>query len=319
MRTLKRTTPLCVFFLFLTSYIGAQCADQTGFARKLCEAKNGANPSASSTINSLGQVSKSTALTTSYNDSIHGTLLPPATSPAPYKPLLEQKRADDGSFVLEEGAYETTVEGYLLDLGAQPTKPGAFFPAPFKGARSQIVQAALKQAELHPELSQGDLQGLISAVVANADIEVMSGPLQQAAVTLLTHDQLKQLQGASTEHAAQNALGGILRGQLHKYGIDKQIDQTQAKIESTAGYQNAAGVMANVAVQPVSILPTARGSWVLMPGDFYVRYLPEGNSKVLLQVMVAPGKHATFDPTAYVLVLGATPSMRLGITVRGAR
>jgi hypothetical protein len=316
MRPFKRTTPLCVFFLFLTSYINAQCADQTGFARQACEAKNGANPSASSMINSLGEVSKSTALTTSYNDSIHETLLPPTTNPLPYKQLLEQKRANDGSFVLEEGAYEAHVEGYLLDMGLQQTKPGAVFPAPFKGARAQIVQSALKQAELHPELSQADLQGLISAVVANADIEAMSGPLQQAAVTLLTRDQLKQLQGASVEHAAQRALGGILRGQLDKYGISKKADQAQLKIESSSGYQNAAGVMANVAVQPISILPTARGSWVLMPGDFYVRYLPEGYSRVLMQVMVPPGKKATFDPTAFVLVLGATPSMRLGVTVR---
>ena len=264
-------------------------------------------------------MSKSTALTTSYNDSIHETLLPPTTNPVPYKPLLDQKRADDGSFVLEEGAYEAHIEGYLLDIGLQQTKPGALFPAPFKGARAQIVQSALKQAELHPELSQGDVQGLVSAIVMNADIEAMSGPLQQAAVALLTKDQLKQLQGASAEHAAESVAGSILLGQLHKYGIDKKADQTQAKIERSDVYQNGAGVAGSVAAQPISILPTARGSWVLMPGDFYIRYLPDGYSRVLLQVMVPPGKRATFDPTAFVLVLGATPSMRLGITMRAAR
>jgi hypothetical protein len=319
MRTLKRTTLLCVFFLFLISYINAQCADKTGFARKACEAQNGNTPSASSTINSLTEPTKFEALTTNYEDSIHAETLPPTMGPKEFKPLANLNRADDGSFILETGAFEAYVEGYLLNYGPPPTKEGAFFPAPFKGQRAKIVQAALKQAELHPEIPQAAIQALLGAIIANADIENMASPLQQAALTLLPQDQLKQLQGATAAHAAQRALGGILRDQMKKHGIDQKIDAEQAAIGNSAGYKDVAGVMGNIAVQPISMLPTLKGSWVLMPGNFYVRYLPDGFSKVRVQVMVKDVDKAhplTFDPTAFVAVLGATPSQRLGITMR---
>jgi hypothetical protein len=67
-------------------------------------------------------------------------------------------------------------------------------------------------------------------------------------------------------------------------------------------------------------LPVERGAWAEMPGDFYVRYLPDGYSKIKVQMIVPgpavpqPGKEPRFDPTQFLAVYSHSPQMRLGVT-----
>jgi hypothetical protein len=226
-------------------------------------------------------------------------------------------RAVDGSFNLIPGAtYVTQVEAYSLDVGGPPpAKVGAFFPAPYAGQRGAAIQTAMKQAELHPEIKQPQLQAFFSAMVAGTDFAQMSPVVQQVAVALLPHPEVAKLQPSSSL-VSQRGLMSILKGQLQAHGVSGDIAKGEADLQRTTGYSDARTLLGPPAA-PSIIIPEQPGSWALMPGGFYVRYLPESPSKIDIEVYVLDTvKSARFDPTLYVAVLGATPSQRLGITMR---
>jgi hypothetical protein len=111
-------------------------------------------------------------------------VLPALMEPKAFTPLATLDRDSDGSFILKVGVFEAYVEGYSLDADRHGGS-GGFYPVPFIGKRAEVIQAVLKQAELHPNIQQADIQALLTGLVSGSDLESMPTAAQQAAVTLL--------------------------------------------------------------------------------------------------------------------------------------
>lgn len=266
---------------------------------------------------------KNSAISTGFSDAIHGEPLPPSFDPKSFLPLLSLERTDDGAFILKPGIYEATLQSFALDTDANTTKAAGDYPAPIKGRYARILSSLLKEAELHPDISQGELQQLVFAIVSGTDLEKMPPGLQQLALRALRKESLKQLQGAAQANAFNKALMDMINARIAK---DKGAQKTLGQL-SDIGKQmekNADAMPLDVNALPE---PVARGTWAQMPGGFYVRYLPEGYVKTRLQIIVPETAVSqtdaktplTFDPTQYLAVLGQVPSERLGITLRPAR
>jgi hypothetical protein len=274
---------------------------------------------------------KGAPLATSLADAIHLETLPASIEPQAFEPLLKLPRNDDGAFILQKGIFEMVVESFSLE----PFDPGsyrgmAFFPAPIKGRRAKIISEILKYAELHPDVPQPYIQMLLGHTVLGTDLEKMPAPAQQAAQKLLPKDTLLMLHGASQAKvlgdrllkalgrqvgasngkAAQQITGAVTK--------EQEIDKTFGITSTISTLKSSGGAGA------VSADSAPRGTWALMQGGFYVRYLPESYVRTKLQVIVPeaamegvdPKKPLTFDPTQYLAVHVGTPAQRLGITLR---
>ena len=299
----------------------AQCENKTGFAKKLCEMKN--TPPSGGDFPGMNKATNQ-GITTAFADTIHGEPLPPSFDPQSFRPMSVLERSDDGAFILKPGIYEAALQSFAIDAGdVNVTKPAGYYPAPIKGKRAKVLAALLKEAELHPDVPQADIQQLVFALVAGTDLEKMNPALQQTALRVLPKDTLKQLQGAAQATAFNKVLMDMINQHLAK---DKNAQQTLGKINDI-GAQMQKNADNAASMPDINSLPdpVARGAWAQMPGGFYVRYLPEGYTKTRLQLIVpdtiasADGKPLTFDPTQYLAVLGQVPSERLGITLRPAR
>jgi hypothetical protein len=304
MRYLTRTPPLCVIFLALTINLFAQCAGKTGFALQACQAIAGSVPATGAPADT------SPPLATSFTDAIHTDLLPASMEPKAPLPLAGLERADDGAYILKAGVYEAYVEGYSLDADRRNGALG-FYPAPFVGRRGAVIESILKLAELHPAIYQPDIQALLSAIVSGTDLENMPASVQQTATAILPPGTVAQLRGPSKAKAVKKAVLGELAKRLPGFP-QSPAPQPIPKDTSTAKEYAAASVGFTSATPPIE-----KGSWVKMPGGFYVRYLSEDYAKVRLQLMVPPtlsGQPIKFDPTHYVAV--ALPSQRIGVTMR---
>jgi hypothetical protein len=304
----------------------AQCETKTGFAKQACEVESGKIGPVNSGPNSasLGR-SRGKPLSTNFSDTIHLDTLPPTVQPTAFRQLARLDRTDDGSFILKAGMFEAYLESYPLDSDARLSTIGGFYPAPIKGRRATVIAAVLKQAELHPEVAQGDIQALLAWVVGGADLEKMPPQVQQTAARILPRETLALLQGAT---AAANVEGGILSylNRRAKNGPQAQQNTTGASGQGGEPDRDVRGGGDSPSSQS-SYLPVARGTWAQMPGGFYVRYLPQSPGKTMLQVMVPdtaiaqadPSAPLAFDPTQYLAVCGQSQGLRLGITMRPVR
>jgi hypothetical protein len=275
------------------------------------------------------QGSRHEGLNTSFADVIHGQTLDASDNPDNPSPLVELKRAGDGSFVLQPGIYEAYVQGFSLDpTDRTPVeRMDGYLPAPLKGSCAAIVAAILKAGESHPEVNQLQMQMLLFAVVANDGMEKWPQDIQQTAVRLIPKEMVGQLQGST------------VNAELKKKAIDalgKQLDNNRTVAADSWKIQNKMQVLDQKSGGGLSIvvgmIPSlhgkkaaipdlvARGTWVQMPDGFYLRYLTDLKG-VHVQVavpeeVVKGGKTVTFDPTQYVAVYGGTPAQRLGISLR---
>lgn len=319
--------------LVIAQTLSAQCENKTGFAKKACEVESGNVSGLGS--NALGlDGSKGEALSTTFDDTIHADTLPPSIEPKAFKPLAKLDRTDDGSFLLKVGIFEAHVESFSFDAERGWNRIGGFYPAPLKGRRANVIAAVLKQSELHPDVPQGDIQQLLYAIVQGADLEKMSPPVQQTAARILPKDTLAQLQGATAAKTMEKRLLGILNDRLKNnpktaQAMGEASNKTKT-LDQKYGVSDTIGDLNGGNAAPESFAstgPVLRGTWVQMPGGFYLRYLPEGMARVRLQVIVPdaamaqtdPKSPLTFDPTQYLAVYAGAPPERLGITLRQVR
>jgi hypothetical protein len=315
----------------------AQCGDKTGFAKQLCQAQaNSAGTALGNAANVDLSAFTGAPLSTSVADTIHLSILPPGIEPQEFEPLLKLPRNDQGAFILKAGIFEAYVESFSLEPYDPGTPRGmAFFPAPIKGRTAKVISDTLKYAELHPDVQQAWIQNFLGLTVYGKHIEEMPALTQQAAAKILPKETLALIHGASQARK----LGKILLQQLGRQagaGNPKAAQEITGAITKEKQIDQAVGVTTtlgalknNAASVGIAADSAPRGSWVEMPGGFYVRYLPESYVRTKVQVIVpeAAMEHVdakaplTFDPTQYLAVHVGTPAQRLGISLRpvGAR
>lgn len=310
----------------------AQCDNKSGFAKLLCQAQaNSAGTALSNAGDTVMAQFKGAPLTTSLADAIHGETLAASLDPQVFAPLLKLERTDDGAFILKQGIFEAYVESYSLEpFDPGYARPSAFFPAPIKGRRAKVISDILKYAELHRDVQQGFIQNLLGLTVYGTDLEKMPALTQQAAAKLLPKQTLLQLKSAAQAKALADKLLKIL-GQHVGANSPKAAKEVTDVLAKEQQLDKQYSVTATIGALKSSSDATAvatdsapRGTWVQMPGGFYVRYLPDGYAKTRLQVIVPaaameqvdPAKPLTFDPTQYLAVHVGTPAQRLGISLR---
>jgi hypothetical protein len=302
------------------------CDSLTGFAKQACMAQAAGSASAiGSAADSAMKAFNAVPLSTSLADAIQGDTLPPSVEPKAFDPLLKLPRVTDGSFILKAGIFEAYVLSYSLEPYDQNWgRPSAFFPAPIKGRRAKVISEILKYSELHPDVPQAYIQNLLGLTVLGTDLEKMPALTQQAAARILPRETLLLLKGSAEAIKVRDTLIRILGRKMPK-GV-QQTAEAATKVQQIGDQYGITKTAAELKTNSESKEFTAsgeRGTWVQMPGGFFLRYLPEGYARTRLQVIVPeaamegvdPKKPLTFDPTQYLAVHAGSPAQRLGISL----
>ena len=194
----RRIAGVAVMLCFALS-VYAQCDSASGFMKQLCQAQTG----------NFTKMAPEAAVTTTLSDAIHGTTLPPSFNPPLFKDLSSLNRADSGAFVLKPGFYQMTAQSYAI--GGSVNAGAGFYPAPIKGARAKAVGELLKNAELHSDLGQGDIQAVLNAILSGAALNSLPQRQQQAAATLLSADSLQQMRAGGQGGAIAGKVASLLQ------------------------------------------------------------------------------------------------------------
>ncbi len=316
--------PVLLGSVLSIQFAAAQCDGKTGLAKTACEVASGVAGSRGS-----GQESgQGPALISGAANAIHADTLPAEVALKAARPLVQLDRTPDGSLVLVEGVFEGYLQSYSLDADEHgQARAAAFLPAPIEGSRASMIALLLKEAELRPDVAQTDIQQLLWAIVGGGYLEKMPAPAQRTAASMLSQEMLATLQAPPPTHTVGKAIVGIIERRL-----TKSSSPTPGSGQSTSA---TASPVAPTNTNPLPAAPLfvtpnaleARGTWVRMPAGFFVRYLPDGYTKITVQVIVpeAAVAHADrrnpvlFDPTQYLAVFAGAPTQRLGVTLRPAQ
>lgn len=215
--------------------------------------------------------------------------------PAYRVPVQEMPRGLQGEFLLGPGAYDLWAESYCLTAGAH--RPGAghgdgYAYAPAKGKGGPIIQTILRNAPMHPEIPQHDIQVLLWALIAQSPFDELDPKLRQTAEVLLDKNGLDALRKAAQARQtaeilsqvagylpgpvqqilnAESTLRGMLSGALPGYG---QIEAVAMALGEPGTHKGDREIV--------------KGRWSYHPNGYFVSFFPESYTSTLVEI-VNPG------------------------------
>jgi hypothetical protein len=230
--------------------------------------------------------------------------------------LTDLPRNQDGAFVLSPGLYEADFKTYCLQPGTPgPSSKDAYFEAPLKGNRKEIIQSILRNSTTHPELDQKNIQLLLWAVVSRSDFNSLSRPVQRTANELLTSKQVFELKGGMV---------GLAKTVVKMLPSTNGVNGIKQLFESGVSSYDAIERLAVLNTSPViTRTDFKRDQWLKQPDGYYVRYLPSNYSNSKIQVYVPANvgdsasqvrqEYTVFDPASTVVVPAHSNAQRLGV------
>lgn len=207
--------------------------------------------------------------------------------------LDDSHRDAAGGFLLEPGAYQGVFESYCLLPGTHgPVTGDGYLTAPIEGDASGVVLAVLERSHAHPELPQQDIQQLLWAILSRAPYSQLGAEVQHAAATLLTRDEIRQVEALSGESMTDRLRGALLsRAPSSVQGAIDAYDRLRSLLtDASATYEEMRRVAVLDGPPPPQAgdreVPATR--WSYHPDGYFVRYLPEGYTQTTVQIVV-PG------------------------------
>lgn len=241
------------------------------------------------------------------------------TPPMAVRPLNSLSRTRKGGFKLTAGYFEMQAQSYCLHAGTHgPGGGDGYLYAPVLGSADDEVIAILQNSVDHPEINQRKIQLLLWAIVAKAKFEDLNNDLKIVAAQLLTRRQLASLNrnalSVLSSREFSSIIGGTPPALRRVLSAERDIRRMVSLPNLAYSDIEAAAVLAGAVPMGEGSVETPRARWSLHPDGYFIRYIPSGYSKTLIQIWVDPssrGVGKTFDPAEQIAVPGNTSRQRL--------
>ncbi len=240
----------------------------------------------------------------------------------------------NGSFLLMPGLYELEAESFCLRAGTYgPSEGDGYLSAPLKGDRRDIVHKILSTYANYPNVTQRQAQVLIWSIIARNQFTNMSPSLQATATTLLTPEELFELNGGAIgliPDSAWGALHGQLPAEVRQvYTAERELRSALNQTNHTYESLEEIAVLAGVAPAEDLIRYVSRGRWAEHNDGYFIRYFPNGYTQTRVEVYVpstiklaqqgvgvgniSPVNIVPFNPSSLVATPANRSAQRLGI------
>lgn len=230
-------------------------------------------------------------ITTSLDDARTEIAFLDGYSPDAWTSMNRLTRTSRGAFSLRPGRYALEAQSYCMHAGTHgPGGGDGYLYAPLAGPKAPIVRSILRNSVAHPEIPQRDIQVLIWAIIARTEFDEMTSEMQRTARTLLTRDQVKDLDDGALGMVPESVMREAM-SQLPPAA--QQVFQAEARLRSmiSSGSSSFAdlervAVLTGAATPPEGSRPVPEQRWSYHPDGFFVRYNPQGYSHTRIEVVV---------------------------------
>lgn len=265
-----------------------------------------------------GIFKKPAAISTSIKDAKYAAPEKDGFNP-PISDLFTLARTPSHGFILKAGGWGATLQSYCLHAGTHgPSDGDGYLYGPVKGALDKMIMAVSRNSNDHMDIPQRDVQWLIWAMLARTKISDMNPQMQRVAATLLTPQQILDLNGGALGLLSDDRIGGAF---IQQPPLVRQVMEAEARLRNAMvapgttyeDIERIAVLGGDVGRGPGSI-DCPSGRWSLHPDGYYVRYVPSGYSRTRLEIWVPEGSKAIgkeFDPATHIAVPADTHRQRL--------
>jgi hypothetical protein len=186
------------------------------------------------------------------------------------------------SFNLAPGYYQYRLQSYCLHAGTYaPDRGDGYALAPYKGSRVNLVRAILQRSVQHPEVKQQDIQLLLWSIESGSNLNVYEPAFQARVAPVLTPAEILEL-NAPVGQIIDRLLPDSLREAASFYGSFRgQLVAAQNNFEEV----QRLAVLTGIAPRGPGSLDIPEGSWSFDGNGFYVKPLPEGYTRTVLEVL----------------------------------
>ncbi len=230
-------------------------------------------------------------ITTSLDDAVTEIPFLDDFEPSYFLPMGELPRGPGGYFLLMPGAFEIEWESFCLHAGTHgPGQGDGYLYAPLEGPKASIIKHLMENSRFHWEIPQRDLQVLIWAILARTKISDMDPHMQQTAATLLTDDEVLELEGFALD---------TVKSELFERAFGELPPSVQRIMQAKAELRNSltSGSYTYNQLENIAVLSgdapwtedsrdVPRGRWSFHPDGYFVRYFPHGYPTTRIQVSV---------------------------------
>lgn len=293
----------------------------------------------------ISKFEKGQPVSTTFDDAIYeadflGNFEP---SESEYRPLDIQPKAIKVGYLLKSGLYTMNAKSFCLrGYTYGPSKGDGHLYAPLKGKKADFVQSIIEHFAANPEIPQQDVQVLIWAVIAGADMNTLG---EQHAKTLNSLFTTKELLNLTTkgwvDEYVDSQIGEWKKSLLGKIPAKLQElldadEKIRSMVKGNKSFQEIERVAVIAGVAPRDMIrEVSKGRWSYHPDGYFVRFFPNGYSETRLDVFVpykdavqtdARGKaigldsdaiesqEVVFNPSGMVASPANRPSQRIGIS-----
>lgn len=286
-------------------------------------------------------------ITTSIEDAHDGVALLDGFTPKSYSPLLEMPRAQDGKLILVPGAYAGMLQSFCLKPGTYgPQRGEGYLHAEWEGPKADLISTVIMRYGERRDIEQYDVQKLLWAIIARADMKKIDRELQVTAARLLTPSELLELSGYSL-NAVPDAVGKrvlekapaavrqILEAENKMRRMFQSAETRYADLEQLA-------VLSGSIPEAESQYKIPSNRWSYHPAGFFIRYDPKHYSLMrvdiyypdkveirrdgsgrIISIASSDGRrvepHYPGTATAQLVSAFAAPTSRLDLVVRAMR
>jgi len=241
-------------------------------------------------------------------------------APARFGDMSALPRTQSGGFVLRPGAWRFTAQSYCLSAGHYEKPGGAgYMSGPITGKMAPYVRSILGASHGAPDIPQRHIQRLLWGVLSGVEIREMNAASQAAAATLLTPEQISDLNGGPAGFVpyelSSRALRKLPRSARDAYNAQRRLRIAAANPRSSYADLEAIAVRGGVAPRSDDDIPAGRWSW--HPDGYFIRYDSSSYSKTVVEIVVPERSSVVRDSQGRIIEWNFSNGDRVRTTYAG--
>lgn len=221
-----------------------------------------------------------------------------------YRPLDIQPKASSGGYILRSGVYSMNAKSFCLrGYTHGPSRGDGHLYAPLKGKKADFIQSIIERYGEKPEIPQQNVQVLLWAIIAGADMNTLGEQHSKTLNELFTMQELLEFQG-------KDWLNGIADEQINEFknwaynntspklrNLLEADDKIRTMVQQNKSFRDIerVAIIAGAAPREDMIREVSKGRWSYHPDGFFVRFFPNGYSQTRIDVYVPFEGDLSFD------------------------
>jgi len=297
---------LVSLLIFVLIFSLSGCAFIKKFDTTIDDAKEKAENVINQESDILKKFDKESPISTTFDDAIYEVEISNFFEPdeRDYRPLYLQPKTKQNGYRLKSGFYSMNAKSFCLrGYTYGPSKGDGHLYAPLLGKKAELVSSIIKHYGAKPHIPQNNVQVLLWAIIAGADMDKLGTNYSRTLNKLFTFDELLAFQGKDLlQSYADKNISKFKQQTLNKLSPElKNLLNAEEKIRDMV-YQNKTfqeiekvAILAGVAPKEDMIREVTKGRWSFHPNGFFIRFFPNGYPQTRVDIYVPHEGEVIFD------------------------